>query len=354
MIKGPWTWRRLHLWMVMCDLWRNQPTSVSEIARRLETGSPTISQLLKRLMESGLVIRSGQKRVHGGRPRNLLHIDPEVAHALVVNVNAHSVSTALVDASLEIVTKREQKDLTQISDIVESIMKDFEELESSRRRGKLVGISVVLPCVSEGLKETDLGTLLTFHGTKLGELLEKRLQTKVIIVNGVKVYAIGEWLKSRHIPWNYFYLYLGKTLNGVLMLNGHIHGMDEYGTTRIGRMVYTVETESDYGLFCFEEEYERILRAVEVGKKEGKAHLVNLLTAAVANIVALIGIKHVVLGGPYSKLLGLNDMLEMEKRVWETCREHDVSIEKSSSERDAPFIGGAVRLFKEALLSIEG
>ncbi|RLF38712.1 MAG: hypothetical protein DRN12_08025 [Thermoplasmata archaeon] len=74
-----------------------------------------------------------------------------------------------------------------------------------------------------------------------------------------------------------------------------------------------------------EEEYEKALRAVETGEQEGKIHLVNLL-AAVMNIVALIGIKHVVLGGPYSKLLGLNDMLEMEKRVWETCREHDATI----------------------------
>jgi len=352
MIKSPWAWRRLHLWTVMCDLWRNQPTSASEIARRLGASLPTISQLLKHLIEGGVVIRAGQKKVRGGRPRNLLRIDPEVAHVLVVDVNARSVSTALVNASLKIVTKRERKGLTRISDIVESLLKDFEELELNRRKGKLVGISVVLPCASENSGETDPDVLFNFHSAKLGELLERRLKTRVIVVNGVKVYTMGEWLRARHIPWDYFHLHLGRILSGALMLNGHIHEMDENDVAKINRMVYAMEAGNDHGLIRFEEEYEKALCAVEAGEKEGKAHLVNLLAVAVTNITALIGIKHVTLGGPYSKLLELNDMIEIEKRVWETCQEHIATIEKSSSEEEAPFIGGAVKIFKETLLSI--
>jgi len=353
-IKSPWIWRRLHLRIVVRDLLRNQPTSVSEIAHRLGAGTPTISQILKRSIERGLVVRTGQKRVRGGRPRNLLRIEPSAAYALVVDVFSQPISIALVNASLEVVMKKHRETENRASGVIESILESFEELASSVERDKLAGVSVILPSVLERPTErATSSTLLAFRGVKLGELLEKKLQTKVMILNDARAYAVGEWLRSHHIPWHYFYLHLGKTLDGALMLNGHVYEGDEGSAGKIGEMVYTADLENDLRITRLSEAYERTLHCIENRKDEGKTRMVNLLSVAVMNAVALMGVKHVVLGGPHNELLELNDLLEIEQRVWENCHKHDVTIEKSSAKDEAPFIGGAMHLFEEVLLPLE-
>jgi len=354
MIKSPWIWRRLHLRIVMRDLLRNQPTSISEIAHRLGTSTPTISQIMRRPIECGLIVSTGQKKGRGGRPKNLLRVKPSAVYALVINVSSQFISIALVDASLEVVMKKYREAENHTFDVIESILESFEELTSGVESNKLAGVSVILPSALEYLTERAVSnTLSTLRGVKWRELLEKKLQTKVVILSDVKAYAIGEWLRLRHIPWYYFYLHLGKTLDGVLISNGHVCEVNERPVGKVGGIVYAADLGNDLRITRLSEAYERTLHYIENRKSEGKTRMVYLLSIAVTNVVALMGVKHVILGGPYSELLELNDLLEIEQRVWKNCHKHDVTIEKSSAKDEAPFVGGAMHLFEEVFLPLE-
>jgi predicted NBD/HSP70 family sugar kinase len=91
---------------VILDLIRRSPAGLSrvEIAESTGLSAQTVSNVARRLLDSGIV-REGEKRNVGpGKPRTLLHLDPTGMYAIGVHLDPTVVTYVLLDLAGNVVT----------------------------------------------------------------------------------------------------------------------------------------------------------------------------------------------------------------------------------------------------------
>jgi predicted NBD/HSP70 family sugar kinase len=78
-------------------IWQERRIARAEIARRLDLARSTVSEIVRALLETGLVAEAGEGTSRGGRPPILLAFEDEALAILGVDIGASHVAVALTD-----------------------------------------------------------------------------------------------------------------------------------------------------------------------------------------------------------------------------------------------------------------
>ena len=83
--------------VVLSSIQVSEGTSRVEIAHRTGLTAQTVSVIVRRLIESGIVQESGSVPSAGGKPRRALHINPTAAYAVGIHFDPTEMSIVVVD-----------------------------------------------------------------------------------------------------------------------------------------------------------------------------------------------------------------------------------------------------------------
>ncbi len=145
---------------IVIDMLRNGGAiSRPQVAERLGVSLPTAGALVKQLLESGLIIETGQGRSRGGRPARLVCMNPDYAHAVGLTISSNSIVAHVVDLAGQVRWQSEPIALPRQSP--HSVLSAAGDLaaealagDGNRIRGIGVGIS--------GVVDSTRGLSLTF------------------------------------------------------------------------------------------------------------------------------------------------------------------------------------------------
>ena len=308
-----------------------------ELAERTGLTPQAVSKITARLRQEGLAVEAGRRASTGGKPRTVLRLVPEAAHALGVHLDRDELRAVLVDFNGTVVGEHRspldlgagaEPVLNGVAQATTALVTDVLRPADGTLAGvpSLLGAGVALPGPldhARGVLHRVTG-FPEWDGFPLRDALARRLGIPVVLDKDTNAAALGLALSTSvgapegdgEGPRSFAYLHLGTGLGAGLVLGGRVHRGTRTGAGEFGHQVIQLDGPpcgcGDRG--CIEA---LCLNAVAAGDLDEAA---RVLGAGAANLVGLLDIDLVLLGGrtvtaaPEAFLRGVGAVLDARAR----------------------------------------
>lgn len=339
--------RKNNLRVILKEILKHQPVSKSQVARKLNVNSSTVSQLLKPFIDRKIIVESSQGPSSGGRPPQLLTINPTAAFSMAVDLSGYSVRIALIDSTLKINSLQELNLKPQIYEGLEQLIQKIKEMLSIVNGHRILGLCIAVSGVLDPHTGRISSSLIKgLENIRIVEFLQKYLNLPVLVENDANLSALGEFMNLEEDIKNMFYIHLGDGLGGGMILDKSIFKGDRGYAGEIGRMIYSCEPFITVG-----DVYSKMLKEYLVRGEIPSKLLVNLLFSVVQNVLSVTDICHFVVGGRYA-IFDEKYLLEVERLARERFYGFEVFIRKSINNPDAILTGAAEYLIENSIFNI--
>jgi predicted NBD/HSP70 family sugar kinase len=201
-----------------------------ELARQTGLTEATISTVVRRLINEGLVAEVGREESTGGKPRVRLSLVASARFAVGIQFDHTSMTSVIADLSGAIVARRRRPGTGSDApeDIVRRIAEEVEAMirETGMDAERLLGVGVVFP----GPLATPRGmlvrppTMRAWTDFPLVQSLEAVLNCPVLLDNDATAAAIGEyWTGATEATSIFATMYMGTGIGAGLMARGAVY-----------------------------------------------------------------------------------------------------------------------------------
>jgi len=233
--------------LVLKTIYDSDETSRAEIARVTKLTRPTVSDVVSRLIEDGLVSEVGFGESTGGKMPVLLSVKEDARNVIGIDLAGNKFRGAVVNMRGKILHKASSPIesvngvalLDGVYDLLESLI--------TQAGSPLLGIGVATP----GLVDTQEGLVckavnLGWEDIPLRNLLANRFQVPIYIGNDSHAAALAEYmLGDKKTSSNLVVVKVGQGIGAGIVINGDLYYGDGFGAGEIGHIVI-----SDHGVQC--------------------------------------------------------------------------------------------------------
>ncbi|MFD9045716.1 ROK family transcriptional regulator [Streptomyces zaomyceticus] len=268
-----------------------------ELAERTGLTPQAVSKITARLRTEGLATEAGHRASTGGKPRTVLRLVPSAGYAVGVHLDRDELTTLLTDlAGTVVALRRRALDLGEgAGPVLNAVTEEVRELlAEAAPPGAVLGAGVAMPGPLDhraGVPGRVTG-FPAWEGHPVRAELAGRLGLPVVLDKDTNAAALGLALRPS-APDSFAYVHLGTGLGAGLVLGGAPLRGDRTGAGELGHQ--TVQLDGPPcdcgGRGCLEV---LCLAAVARGDTAGAA---RILGAGAANLVRLLDIDQVLLGG---------------------------------------------------------
>ncbi|MCL1800380.1 MAG: ROK family transcriptional regulator [Promicromonosporaceae bacterium] len=213
--------------MRILDLLRaEQPLSRVELANRLGVTQATVTNVVKLLLEGGLVHEGMRAQLSRGAPRRLLELVPDAWYAIGVQIDSTTMTVVISDYAgnrVAATSLRGPGDLSPEAAIAELVDHIEDLLESTAiPRHRILGVGLV----TYGPQDRPRGMLLTPQPTPewyefpLTSRLGEALGLPVLLENDATAAAIGEQALGVVPSASFGVLFLSTGVGGAVVIDG--------------------------------------------------------------------------------------------------------------------------------------
>ncbi|MEV0009474.1 ROK family transcriptional regulator [Streptomyces sp. NPDC047973] len=293
---------RHHNASLVLDLLRvagEQGISRLELAERTGLTPQAVSKITARLRTEGLAAEAGRLASTGGKPRTVLRLVPDAGYAVGLHLDRDELTAVLADlAGATVATRTFPLDLGAPADevlataahAVQTVRADGPQTQDRQVFG--VGAALPGPLDHRGGVLHRVTGFPRWDGYPLRDALAESTGLPVVLDKDTNAAALGLALRER-ADADFAYLHLGTGLGAGLVLGGALHRGVRTGAGEFGHQTLQLDGPpcSCGGRGCIEA---LCLAAVSRGDV---AEAARVLGAGAANLVGLLDIDRVVLGG---------------------------------------------------------
>jgi glucokinase-like ROK family protein len=222
-----------------------------EIAQRTGLTAQTVSNIVKRLLNMGLVAEGGTTSSKGGRRRVTLHINPHATYAVGVQVDGEETCFVIIDLAGRVAvrtrhpTHAHRGPFAIIDQIAESVMRLVEE--ANVEPDKILGLGVACPGPLDHRHGIvyEPPNLPGWHEVPLAEALNSKTGYPVLVDNDATAAAIGErWAGGAGGTRNFAFVYMGVGVGAGIFLEDHVYRGSTTNAGEFGHMILNPEGPS--------------------------------------------------------------------------------------------------------------
>lgn len=219
--------------------------SVSRVELAPLTGltSQTVSNVVRRLLEAGLVSESGHAPSSGGKRRTLLSPRADGAYAVGVQLDPDAAVIVVVDLSGEVLASRKVRltDADDPADVVARVAGAAQRLTARTRvdPARLLGTGIATPGPIDGPGGAVVSppNFTGWGRVPLLEMFGAATGMPVAMDNDATAAAIGErWIGGRARAGSFLFLYLGTGVGAGIVLNNTVLHGDSGNAGEFGHM----------------------------------------------------------------------------------------------------------------------
>jgi len=220
-----------------------QPVSRVDVAKFTSLEGSTVSKIVARLIENEFIYEEGLgvASPNGGRKKRFLHLNPEKAYAVGVDLGIHHSTVALSDFSgriLSSVVVAHDHDPHAVTAALATGIRKMVQSCPRQDRIKGVGVSLI------GLVDANEGRVLAAEGLSwddvpIGSMLRQALNLDLTMYfeNGSRLAALAEIWFGKHISQqsqNLVFLDIGEGVGAGIVIRGQLYhgslnGAGEFG-----------------------------------------------------------------------------------------------------------------------------
>jgi glucokinase-like ROK family protein len=215
-----------------------------EIAQRTGLTAQTVSNIVKRLLNMGLVAEGGTTRSKGGRRRVTLRINPHATYAVGVQVDGEETCFVIIDLAGRVAvrtrhpTHAHRGPFAIIDQIAESVTQLVEEANVTP--DKILGLGVACPGPLDHRRGIvyEPPNLPGWHEVPLAEALNSKTGYPVLVDNDATAAAIGErWAGGAGGTRNFAFVYMGVGVGAGIFLEDHVYRGSTTNAGEFGHMI---------------------------------------------------------------------------------------------------------------------
>ena len=347
----------------------NRSTSKVELSKNLNMSMPTVLSNVNELMESGVLVETGEYASTGGRKAKSIGINPSYRYAAGIMITANHVGMVLVNMRSEVEkTERvrmkfspETSYCLELSSLVKDFLGDMEAPE------KLLGIGISIP----GIISREQHLVVKSHALKIENyslsFLEQAFSCPVYFENDANAAMLADDL---HLYQDAIYLSLNNTLGGAFCIDGKLFAGQNQKAGEFGHMILVPGGRPCYcgkkgcaDAYCASsaltgERYESLeqfmdsLSAGEADASEKWGEYLDHLAVLISNLRMAYDMD-IILGGEVGGYLP-DHMLPLGEKVMEyNGFDRDTRYLKNCSYRkEASAVGAAKHFFHELIKNI--
>ncbi|WP_028783938.1 ROK family transcriptional regulator [Thalassobacillus devorans] len=220
--------------IVLNKIRTSEPISRAQIAKETKLTPPTVSSIVRELMEEGLVRESKLGESNGGRKPTMLHINSQAFYVIGVDAGPEAVDCVLTDLTGQIFEQSSYaipKPLTNekfLSILKESIGAIIDTTDVIQQ--KIIGIGIAM----HGVVQVDSGISLIAPNLDLKDIpikktLEETFHLTVKVENDARAMALGEsWFGGNSDVDSMVAVNFGTGVGAGVILNGKLyHGAQD-------------------------------------------------------------------------------------------------------------------------------
>jgi len=383
---------------LVVDLVRSSgPISRVELAQASGLTQASISTIVRRLLDEGLVRETGRVASTGGKPRTMVEINPRAVYGMGVQIGEDALTYVVTDMRGGVVGRLQVDAGPAASDDVTAaavrIVDGFHDVVGSLglASGAVAGLAVVGPraTLAHGVRTGPRSTESALHAG-LHAALALRLGLPVIVDNDAAAAALGEFW-SRQVPRSETFacVYLGTGVGSGIVLDGALHRGASSGAGELGHVSIDLDGEPCYcgNRGCLElaaspgavvararrdaaafddlglawapggvaRDFDLLARAAIAGHAAADGLVTRAaeqLAAGVVTLANLLDLDRVVLSGPGVAVAGsiyARAAVEALARTAFSRGVHTTRVEVSTDPRDAAAIGAAALVVQRAI-----
>lgn len=230
--------------VVLSAIQTSQGISRVEIAQRTGLTAQTVSVIVRRLIDKGIVQESGLMPSAGGKPRTTLRINPSAAYAVGIHFDPLEVSIVVVDmlgqelaySCQEIAPGIDPEAL--IANEAQVARNLLAQLEVPIDRVLGLGAACPGPIDQNEGQVISLPRNDNWTDVPIKHLLEECTGLDVIVDNDANAAAIGErWSGHGRDCSDFAFIYLGTGIGGAMFLSNQIYRGVSLNAGELGHMV---------------------------------------------------------------------------------------------------------------------
>ncbi|WP_415960833.1 ROK family transcriptional regulator [Streptomyces sp. 021-4] len=268
-----------------------------ELAERTGLTPQAVSKITARLRAEGLAVGAGLRPSTGGKPRTVLRLVPDAQFAVGLHLDRDGLTAVLVDlAGRPVAVTTAPLDFGAPAERVLADAADaVRDLSAAEPHKPVLGLGVAVPGPldhRDGVLHRVTG-FPQWDGFPLRDALAERTGLPVTVDKDTNAAAFALALSPGEPPGDFAYLHLGTGLGAGLVLGGEVHRGARTGAGEFGHQ--TLQLDGPLcgcgGRGCIE----ALCLAAEA--RGDRAEAARVLGAGAANLVGLLDIDRVVLGG---------------------------------------------------------
>ncbi|AXI10518.1 sugar kinase [Oceanobacillus zhaokaii] len=228
----------------------SEPISRAQIAKETNLTPPTVSSIVKELIEENLVTESKLGESNGGRKPTMLHINSSAFYVIGVDAGPETVECVLTDLAGEVFNRTSSKLALPVTNdqfiaiLKENINKLFQS--SAIDKEKVFGIGVAM----HGVVDVETGTSLIAPNLNLRNIpikdeLEQEFNLPIKVENDARAMALGEsWFGGHGELDSMVAVNIGRGVGSGFVIDGKLyHGAQDIAG-EIGHMAIDIHGET--------------------------------------------------------------------------------------------------------------
>ncbi|XJZ26754.1 ROK family transcriptional regulator [Bacillota bacterium Lsc_1132] len=219
------------------------PISRAEIAKQTGLTPPTVSNLVKELLQAEIVIEQRLGESSGGRKPTLLTLNSEMFHIIGLDIGSHDIKLILTTITGKVLKKAVAPIPSEITNekllsfMIESIrsLTETDEIDENKIIGIGVGMHGIVD-VEKGLSV--LAPNLNLKNIPIKEVLEKEFKMIVKVENDARAMGLGElWFGHGAGVNSFVCMNIGRGIGAGIIMNGKLYHGSHFISGEIGHMV---------------------------------------------------------------------------------------------------------------------
>lgn len=214
-----------------------------DLARRTGLTGATVSIVVRKLIDEGMVVEAGRAESTGGKPAVFLELDPNARFAVGVHLDQTGITYVISNLGGAVVGRWRHAGAESVAPdtVVARVALDLASLIPSVgvAHDRIVGLGMVSP----GPITSSVGMSLTrpamdaWSGYPLAEMLQRATGLPVILENDATAAAVGEyWSGTREGGAVFAALYMGTGIGAGLMVDGDLYRGASSNTGEVGHI----------------------------------------------------------------------------------------------------------------------
>lgn len=216
--------------------------SRADLVRASGLSAPTVTNVVKDLLQKGLVEPLGEGESSGGRPPDMIRFHAERGCLLAVQISSTSLSFLLTDLNGNELEARKLPltgCATTPAAVCGYIKKELKLLlrKQGKIREQLLAVVVGVPAITN----VDEGTVLTistlegWESVPLRAMLSKAVHCAVMLENDINLAAQGErFCGAAQSGKDFVFIEIGDNVGAGIFLDGRIHHGSQWSAGEIG------------------------------------------------------------------------------------------------------------------------